>query len=119
MAERAEDAAGLGGGGEEFGHVGVAEEVFELAGAAADVVVGAAGEPGVAGGEVGFGRALAGLGGAGARGGQGVGLPAGEEGLEAGGGAGDAVIGEAEYGRLGGVDVWAEGEAHSFQHGGE
>ena len=67
MAERAEDSAGLGGGGEEFGHVGVAEEVFELAGAAADVVVGAAGEPGVAGGEIGFGRALAGLGGAVAR----------------------------------------------------
>ena len=96
MAEGAEDSSGLGGGGEEGGHVGVIEEVFELAGAAADVVVSAAGEPGAAGGEIGFWRALAGLGGAGgARGGQGVGLPADEEGLETGCGSGDAGPGEA------------------------
>ena len=90
----------MGGGGEEGGHVRVIEEVFELAGAAADVVVSAACEPGAAGGELGFWRALAGRGGAGlggavARGGQGVGLPAGEEGLETGCGTGDAGPGEA------------------------
>ncbi len=110
MAERAEDSSGLGGCCEEGGHVGVVQEVFELAGAAADVVVSGAGEPGAAGGEVRFRAGGVRLSGAGvAGGGQGVGLPAGEEVVETVGGTGDAVIGEAEYGRLGGVYVWAEG----------
>ena len=120
VTEGAEDSSGLGDGGEEFGHVGAGEEVFELAGAAADVVVGAACEPGVAGGEVGFrarGVRLSGV--RGPRGGQGVGLPAGEEALETDGGAGDAIVGKAEYGCFGAVDVRAKGQSHSFQDGGE
>ena len=101
---------------------GLYEEVFELAGAAADVVVCLAGEPGAAGGEIGFGAGLAGLSGAaGARGGQGIGFPAGEEGLEAGGGAADAGPGEQEDGRAGGITVYVRGErgAHPGQDRGE
>ena len=95
FAERAEQAVGLGGGGEEGGKIwGVVEEVAELAGGGVDVVMlDATDEPGVAGGEGLGGTAGAGGEGtwAGARLGEGTGLPAGDEAFEAGDGAGEAV----------------------------
>ena len=118
VAERAQDSAGLRGCGEEFGHVGAGQEVLELAGAAADMVVGGAGEPGAAGGKMGLCRGWGFACGAGlARGGQGVGLPAGKEGLETSGGATDAVGGDQENRRTGGVmvDMGGEGGAQAAQ----
>ena len=105
VAERAQDAAGAGNLGEECGHLGLGQQVLELAGVAADVVVGAAGEPGAAGGEIGFFGCLDGARAGRAQGRQGVGFPACVEDDEAGGGAGDAVVGGQENGRTGGVMV--------------
>ena len=51
VAERAEDAAGLGGGLEKFPHVGVGQQVLEWAGAAGGLVAHDVDEPGAAGGD--------------------------------------------------------------------
>ena len=105
MAKRAQDAAGLGAGGEESRDVLGCEEVLQLAGMGAGVVVvDAAHEPGVAGGEA-WGRAKAaraaraGL----ARLGDGVVAPVGNELFEALDGAGEVVIDADE--ELGAVSV--------------
>ena len=98
MAERVEDAARGGGGGEEFGDAGAGEEVLELAGDAVAVMGQGVGEPGVALGEA---RA-AGARGAGLLRAMGAGAGAGGEvGHEAGEALAGAVEAGAERGDMG------------------
>ncbi len=104
----AQEAAGAGDFGEEAGAIRGGEEGFQLGGAGAGVVmVKGAGEPGLASGEAGLAVGPGGAGrgwvGFGAGFGDGVGLPAGVEGLEAGGGSVEVVPDAHEKGRAGAV----------------
>ena len=95
-------------------------QVLELAGAAADVVVCLAGEPGAAGGEIGPCARCAGLPGTRLdRGGQSAGLPPGEQGLEPRGGAAEASPGQQEKRSPGGVAIHMRRQcrAHPEQDG--
>ena len=132
VAERAQDAAGLGGGVEEFGHVGAGQQMLKLAGAAGGLVAHDVDEPGAASRDFRLfawrGRRT-GAGGAGL--GQGSRSPAGEEVLEAVGHAADAAPDENEHGgsradalRVGGVHASerrrvGDGGAQAGEDGGE
>ena len=60
VAEGADDAAGLGGGAEEFGGVRAGEEDVQPVGVAGGGVADGGDEPGLAAGEAGFGGSRAG-----------------------------------------------------------
>ena len=100
----AQEAVCLRDFGEEAGAIRGGEEGLQLGGAGAGVVmIKGAGEPGLASGEAGGAGRPGRAGGAGAGFGDGVGLPAGEEGFEAGGGSVEVVPDAHEEGGAGAV----------------
>ena len=119
FGEGAQDAAGAGDFGEEGRAFGGGEEVLELAGVATEVVVvDAAEEPGLAGGEAGGGlgagvAARAGF----ACFGEGAGAPVGDEFFEALDGAVEVVVDAGEEGVAGGL--FGRNDADDDQEAGE
>lgn len=122
MRKRAQEAAGAGDLGEEVAGFGLVEDVLELGDVGGGTVAGALDHPGAGAREARGGRALLSRGGlAGARDGEGAGLPLRDEAQEAVLGAEEIVVDE-EPGGLFGMGTTApalDQEAKVVEPGGE